>query len=143
MDIPFTKEQYHELLKIAYLGGWLANSRRTEDELKDISRIEQHIYSFAAQFGAGGLIEENDGEYFPTRGMEDLLLPIIDEYDDNAFWDDLIDRLAARDILAEHGEERIGKIDPNEYDGQLDERASVYEEEFEEFGLDRLQIVER
>ena len=45
MDIPFTKEQYHELLKIAYLGGWLANSRKTEDELNDISRIEQHIYS--------------------------------------------------------------------------------------------------
>jgi len=142
MDIPFTKEQYRTLLKIAFLGEWVANARKTENFLDDVSDIQQYIFSFAGKFGASELVEKRGREYDPTEALDTMLYPITEEHDSRAFWEQLVERLADRDLVKEHGEEGIGKLDPEEYETQLDERASVYEEEFEAFGLARLQVVE-
>lgn len=142
MDIPFTKEQYRTLLKITFLGEWVANARKTEGFLEEISDIQQHIFSFAGRFSAGEFVEKRGVEYESTEALDTIVYPIIEEYDALAFWEQLMERLADRDLVKEHGEENIGKLDPDEYESQIDERVSVYEEEFEEFGLARLQIVE-
>jgi|WetSurMetagenome_2_1015567.scaffolds.fasta_scaffold08019_2 hypothetical protein len=142
MNIPFSETQYRTLLNIVHLGEWLANARRTDEGIKDITAIEQYVYSFASAFGMDDLVTREGSEFVPTSELEDPLFPIIDAYDDEGFWDKLVEVLAARDLTAEHGITGIKKLDHDKLADQMDERAAVYEEEFEEYGVERLQIVE-
>lgn len=142
MDISFTNEQYQALLKSVFLSAWMAQARKAGSEREEFHQIRDHLCSFAAESGAGALVEKRKGSYEPTRVLDDALRPIIEEYEDGCFWDQLIERLANRDLLAEHGADGLEKLDQDEYDSQMEERESVYEEEFNDFGLDRLQIVE-
>jgi hypothetical protein len=142
VDIPFTEKQYSALLKIVFLGEWVANAQKSGMEDREIRGIEQYIYSFAEAFGANDRIAGDGKMYHPTRTMDEAVLPIVEEYDEEQFWDTLIEMLAERDLALEHGEQGVRKLDPQEYADQMEERASVYEEEFEEFGVSRLQILE-
>jgi hypothetical protein len=142
MNIPFTEQQYRALLNIVHLGEWMANANRSDEGIQEITAIEQHVYSFAADFGMDDLVTLEGSLYVPTKELEDPLFPIIDAYDDEGFWDKLIEVLSARDLAAEHGVPGMQKLNREQLAEQMDERASVYEEEFEEYGVERLQIVE-
>ena len=142
MNIPFTETQYRALLKTVFLGEWVANAQKSDREDREIRGIEQYIYSYAGAFGADDWVARDGELYHATRSLDEVVLPMVDEYDDEEFWDTLIEMLAERDLALEHGAGGVRKLDPQEYADQMDERASVYEEEFEEFGIGRLQIVE-
>ncbi len=142
MDIPLSEDQYRALLKLIAMGEWVAHAHTSEQEDDECSRIEQYVYSFAGRFGAADLVQKERGRYYPGKELEDATTPVIEEYDREGFWDMLVDMLAARDLAAEHGEEGLQNLPREEFLEQMDERASVYEEEFEEYGVDRLQIVE-
>ena len=49
--IGLTRKQFKALLKVVYLGNWVANAYRTEDMQKEYERIEDYIFSLAPQFG--------------------------------------------------------------------------------------------
>jgi len=70
MEINFTKNQFQTLLQLLYLGEWVANSYKIkEDKLyKESDSLEQHIFSFAAQFGLENLIEYDHSlkKFVPT-----------------------------------------------------------------------------
>jgi hypothetical protein len=142
MNIPFTREQFQVLLRMTYIAEWVANTGRNDTESADIARLTQHIYAHAAAFGVQDLLEHREGELHPAPALDTAMLPIIDAYEEEGFWDRLIEMLAARDLAMEHGEEGVEKLPREEYIEHVDERASVYEEEFEEYGVDRLFIVE-
>jgi hypothetical protein len=142
MNIPFTEEQYRALLNIVHLGEWMANANRSDEGIREITGIEQHVYSFAGAFGMDDLVTLEGSLYVPTKELEDPLFPIIDAYDDEGFWDKLIEVLSARDLAAEHGVTGMEKLNREQLAEEMDDRASVYEEEFEEYGVERLQIVE-
>ena len=46
MKIELTQKQYEALLKIVYLGSWMASSTKDEPEM-EYENIEQRILSFA------------------------------------------------------------------------------------------------
>jgi hypothetical protein len=84
MEINFTKEQFQTLLKLLYLGEWVANSYKSkEDKLyKESDNLEQHIFSFASKFGLENLIEYDQSlkKFVPTLTMEEKFHPLIDKY---------------------------------------------------------------
>ncbi len=49
MKIELTQKQYEALLKIVYLGSWMASSTKDEPEM-EYEKIEQYILSFAKDF---------------------------------------------------------------------------------------------
>jgi hypothetical protein len=142
VEIPFSEEQYRSLLKLVAIGEWVAHALQDEQEDDEFSRVEQYVYSFAGRFGANDLVVKERGRYYPARNLEESTMPLIEEYDLEGFWDTLVDLLAARDLATEHGEDGVRQLPGEEFLEQLNERASVYEEEFEEYGVERLQIVE-
>lgn len=142
MTIEFTRDQYRALVQLVHLGDWLAHARKPKPDRKDLRAVEQYVLSRAEEFGAGDIVEEDKDELFLSRKMEESLDPLITAYDEDAFWTRLVESLAERDLAAEHGEKGVGRLSDEEYDQQFDERAAVYEDEFREFGVDRLQIVE-
>jgi hypothetical protein len=68
-------------------------------------------------------------------------MAFIEKFENKSFGEDLIDRLAQRDLIRELGEEKILSLDPLDRMEKEDPFREKYEEEFEIHGIDRLEIV--
>lgn len=146
MKINFTKKQYENLLKIVYLGNWMANAihdRSEEDPIdKDLEEIENYIFSFAKDFGLDNYVEYDEGhkKYFPTNDFDELAHKYIEEYDDDAFWEELSGRLGERDFLEKYPKEEIEKMDKEDHFLKEMDCQIYWEEEFEKNGLKKIGI---
>lgn len=133
------------LLKAVYLGNWMANAYRVEGRKKEYEEIEDYIFSHAKKFGFSKYVDDelmNEGRFFPTRQFEGLtdVESLRQEYDDETFWDELIHRLAWRDVVREYGEKSVQKMDGMERVTKIDEARKKYEEIFCELGLDAVEV---
>jgi hypothetical protein len=140
MNISFTPEQYKSLLMLTYLGSWMVNAHKVDPD-KTFDDLGMYNYSFAQSFGIKDLIESTgDGKYYPTKKFEEIAEEYLDEYDNETFWDELIDRLADRDFVGKYGQTAIEKMTIEERFSNRDEFEEHYATEFEEHGLDRVTI---
>jgi hypothetical protein len=141
MNISLTPEQYKKLLLTTYLGNWMINAHQVETD-KTFDAVASHIYSYAESFGAGNLVEldTDSGRYYPTRDLEELASESVDDYDNETFWAELIERLSERDLVAKHGHDASEKMTVEERFTNLGEFEERYDEEFEKHGIDRLTI---
>lgn len=143
--IALTKKQFKALLKTVYLGNWMANAFRVHDKAEDYENTEDLIFSFAAEFGFPEYLnhEESDGKkYFPTALFEDTT-DVHDrhaEYDDEIFWDELINRFAEQDIHKTYSKKEISEMDEKEYMETMNAFLMKYAAEFAEHGIERLKI---
>ena len=146
MEIKFTKDQFKKLLKIVYLGNWLANAihsgRKGDERIKEFDEIEQYIFSFAKDFGLEKYVEfdEKFQEFFPTSELEEELQKFVDEYDNEVFWEELIFRLTRRDFIREYGKEAINKMSLEERIEKEFPFEEKYREEFSKNGIENLDI---
>ena len=147
MQIDFTKVEYRDLLDMIYIADWVLNAHKMADDprTKRYGKLEQKILSYAEKMGFGHLVmyEPKFEKYFPTSTFEDLspAYNFIKEYDNDTFWEELMYRLAERDLIKQEGslsnvlrlpvEERLEK------QFRLEEKYAV---EFEENGLDNIRI---
>jgi hypothetical protein len=143
MKIELTREQLEGLVKLVYLGSWMANSWRTEEEIpEDLVEVENVVLTAAARNGFREYvdIDEAEGRVFPSAELDEKMDETIDTYNDHTFWDEIIYRMAERDLIRKHGEEALDELDTEE--GRKKERPFLekYEKEFYENGLDRLEI---
>ena len=145
MEIKLTKEQYENLIKLVYLGNWMVNAIRLENErVKKYDEIEQYIFSFAKDIGLEKYIEfdETNNQFFPTREFDEdpEIEKYKEEYDNEVFWQELADRLGTRDFIRKYGKEVIEKMDQEERFLKREECIIKYEEEFERNQLNNLEI---
>ena len=141
MKISFTKDQFRDLLALTYLGEWVTNAYEKERKRFLLARTEQHLYQAAADHGCGDWIERDAKQklYRPTAKMEKTLGPLIDIYDENAFWDFLAERLAERDLLAARGHDAVHEMSDKDYDEALQPYLDKWRAELDDHGLDRLK----
>lgn len=142
MQINVTQAQYEKLMELVYLGNWMVNSYRGEERLEDYDRTAEHILSFAPAAGCQDRVEfdEFEGRYFPSRKLDEDLKPFVDDYDDDVFWNLLIDRLAERDLIRARGEEAVDKMEWDEYSRNVEPYVKKYEKEIDESGIEHLEI---
>ncbi len=143
MKLELTGEQLEGLLKLVYLGSWMANSWRTEEETGgELEEAERIVMTAAAKNGFERYVnfDHKKNQAVPTVELDEKMDEFIDPYNDNTFWDELIYRMADRDYVRKYGEEAFEELATEE--GMEKERAFVekYEKEFYENGLDRLEI---
>ena len=140
MNISLTKEQYRDLLALAYLGEWVANAYEKDRKRFMLAKAEQLLYKAAAENGCGDWIEYDPKQklYRPTAKMEKTLRPLIDLYDENAFWDFLAERLAERDLLQARGHDAVHEMGDKEYDEALQPYLDKWWDELDDHGLERL-----
>ncbi|MBU9710395.1 hypothetical protein [Evansella tamaricis] len=84
MKINLNKKQYKQLLDLAFIAEWKANSsKRFEERNKEVYEIFQYLCSLAKDFGYGDIITYNSDfdEYFPTVDYEESLLSVIEGSD--------------------------------------------------------------
>lgn len=148
--IELTKKQFTALLKVVYLGNWMANAYRDDSpedpHIQEYEEIEDYIFSLASQFGLEKYVdhEVTDGDrYYPTNFFEETtdVHKLHEEYDEETFWDELADRLSTRDFLEKYSKEEINNMSREEYFEKISEFTDKYNEEFEKFGLDRIKVI--
>jgi hypothetical protein len=149
MKINITKDEYRSLIDMIYIADWVLTSYKSEEgpETKKYQDVMQKFYAFAKDFGMENLIrfDKESNTYCETREFDDTseCHQFIDEYDNDSFWERLIEQLTRRDLE----EESIGKEtrdkDPDKYFERFAAIEMIYISEFEENGLDNLAIKKR
>lgn len=150
LNIELTGKQYFALLKAVYLGNWIANANRdgsADDPHKDeYETIEDYIFSFAKHFGFDEYVDNDDADrskFYPTRKFEEGtdVNELHDEYDEETFWDELCDRLGKRDFARKYSKEERKNMSDEEHFIKLQECAIAWEEEAENNGIERLEMM--
>lgn len=142
--IYFSSKQFLSLMKAVFLGNWVANAYRTEKYKREYESIEDYIFSLAPQFGFEKYVDHeiDDKKYYPTTEFEDNtdVHKLHAEYDENTFWDELVDRLGTRDFYQKYTKKEIENMSEEEWFEKLHECMDKYGEEFEKFGISRIGI---
>lgn len=145
MEIDFTEKQYARLLKVLYLGTWMTDTFDTESS-NESDDLEQYVLSFAKDFGLKDHVTYDEdlkaysytGEFEKSSGVRQ----IINEYDENVFWYELIHRMAKRDFMRAHGTGTIGKMSIKERFEREEEYIKWYEDEFGTNSIENLAVVD-
>jgi hypothetical protein len=143
MKINFTKKQYEDLLKLVYLGNWMANAHRVEGEIERLNELESYVFSHAEEFGMERWADTDDPDTtYPTRYFEEEsgVEELREEYDGEIFWEKLPDRLGARDFDEQYTKEEREAMDPQQRMIAFYEKVGKWEEELEKHGLKRLRV---
>lgn len=149
MKINITNKQYLALLKVVYLGNWMANAQRDgspEDKrIEEYENISDFVFSLAPQFGFEKYMshEVSDGDrYFPTMIFEEEtdVHELHEEYNENAFWDDLCEKLGERDFRKKYSQKEIQNMSDDERFAKLYECIDAWDEELVKNGIERLEI---
>jgi hypothetical protein len=144
MKLELTKKQYRELIELLFLGNWIANASRTgaegDERLEKYEEIQDYILSQAKHFQAEDIVKAEGNEFYTTMDFEESLMPIVEEYDEFTFWEQISLKLAKRDLLREIGPVRQLN---EEHRKRMYEIEYQYEIEFEKNGLKNLEIIKK
>jgi len=149
MEINLTKEQYVNLLKMAHiansvlgiLGDVLPETeyKKKSDEMED---LENYFISYAQDFGCDDLVEDFHGKTLMKDEIYEKIQEIMDEYDDYIFWNELEVRMGKRDFERTITDDDKKYIKENKgwYPERIHGLYEKYAQEFEKYGIDRLEI---
>ena len=141
MQVHLEPEEYRKLIELAYLGEWLINAHHDTDFQDDSAGAAlQRLLETGREEVDGIERDAETGEYFMQADwVEQLYDQYIMDYDDHVFWDELTERLAARDLARSRG---VSPDDVNRDDDILELRPleDVYRRELEEHGIEHLEL---
>jgi hypothetical protein len=155
MKLQLTPKEFRRVLQMLYLADRVLNGRRDDERTGLRLKCEEALQAFlgyADQFGCADLVEHTEEEIFnfaPAMPEEPGISEVINEYDDDTFWQELVTRLAQRDYERIH--KRPAQPDPEgapETDEQHQEREDEIErleqgywKEFEVSGVKHLEVI--
>ena len=142
-NIEFTNKQFLSLLKLAYLGNWVINAHRTDDKVEHYDELEQFLFSKAKDFGLGHLVITDSHGSFPTAKFEadDEIRTYLADYDDNTFWEALIEVLAVREFNKFHNDD--ANLDQMQRFNILCELEDKYRSLLQKEGLENFKFVKQ
>ena len=134
MKIELSEQQFRYLLDLVYIGNWVINSTREEDDrIREYDEVESMIFSHCLHHRMSKLVELYNGELIPSRAFADGgIHEAIEQYEDVVFFEILAEELAMRDM---DGEPMTGE----NYEA-LKERIEEYLSEFDRHGTDNITV---
>ena len=140
VQIALSRGQLETLLKMVYLGNWVVNGIRAPDNsIPEFEELEQFVSAIAHRSGLEDIVDFEPRLRKFFLALDEKLQPFIDEYDDEAFWDGLVDRLADRDFAETYGDAAT-RMGPEERFEKIGPFVDKYETEIERHGVDRLRV---
>lgn len=148
MKIHLTKNEYRILIEMLTISEWVMHSHKIESNemCKQHDLLMQKLLSYHKDFKCDDLVnhDKTDNVFYQTLIDEEdsLVNELIQEYETEVFWEELINRLAKRDLIEKQGAKKVAEMDPvTRFEG-VSEESSKYHEEFEKTGLKNLRIME-
>lgn len=148
MHIDLTDGEFERLLKVVYLGEMLMNDWVPEEKWNEEQRTAADLLCMlcdrAERTPAEHLVmpHPEDGAMIPSDSMRIETDPYVRSYDDEVFWEELVRRLARRDLEEEYGREEAETMNDARYFASEEPLLKYYGEEVESHGVDRLRIKE-
>ena len=145
MKVSFTTKEYARLLELAHMGLWMAGGRPDDPATmpERYADVAQKVFGLAESQGCADLVElDVNGQYFPTEKLTNG--PVhekIDRFVEDAFWGELVARLAERDLLTELGATKLAEEFTEEEEERLGTLEDAYWREFESKGVDNLVVL--
>jgi len=146
MKLEITKEQYWHLMRADYIADWIANAVTVSDlEVdKGIESLEKYIYSYAKEMGYGKYVDIDETKKI-TEANSDLdneptIRKLIDRYDEFTSWEEIAGWLGERDYHRKYKDDDILKMSNEDQFIKLMECQIIWEEEFENNGISRINI---
>ena len=146
MKVSFTTKEYTRLLELVHLGLAVAGARADDPATmpERYADVAQKVFGLAEVFGCADLVEADvNGELFPNEKLtEGPVGEKLGQFVDDTFWNELVARLATRDLRAEIGGEAVEaeELAP-EHEEKLAEHEDAYWREFEKDGVDHLVVL--
>ncbi|MSU65517.1 MAG: hypothetical protein EXS38_05320 [Opitutus sp.] len=145
MKVSFTTKEYARLLELAHLGLWMAGARPDDPATmpERYADLAQKTFALAETFGCADLVESDvNGQYFPNEKLTDgPVREKIEAFVEDAFWGELVGRLAERDFRSEAGATKLGDELDDEQADRLTALEDGYWREFETHGVDHLVVL--
>ncbi len=112
MKFTFTQKDYQRLLELTHLGMWVVTAYQGEGTpaARRYADLDQKLLALATEAGCGDLVSEReDGRRQPSPKLADdeKVREIQDEFTNDAFWHELVARLADRDYSAEQAKRAL------------------------------------
>jgi hypothetical protein len=144
VQMEYSEAEFRKLLEIVCLADWVKNAHAGPDSTVNPYSVEQKIYKGAIAAGCGDLVtyDAKKNVYSPSKNLEEKFHEVLDEYNDETFWEELVTRMAIRDVEEERGQAALEKMSPEEQLRALRQWEERYQAETETHGIDRLEIVE-
>jgi transcriptional regulator with AAA-type ATPase domain len=107
MKLDLSRRDYRSLLTVLEIADWVLHAFRTEEpqETAPLRVLEQKVLALAEEFGCGELVEYDaiEQRYWLTRDYDEVsdAVQLIEEFENDSFWDQLSDRLVERDLILE------------------------------------------
>jgi hypothetical protein len=146
MNISLSKEQLKDLVYLAELGRFVRerSSDVPDTELDRLWKgVLEPLLMAAKASDPDGIAEEQNGRPVVAKDILVATDEAIADYDDETFWFELESRLGERDFYY-YGNDK--EIEAAEKSGKLPDRVEwyyrKYRKEFDEHGVDRLEISE-
>ncbi|HAT7956513.1 TPA: hypothetical protein GJ770_04240 [Legionella pneumophila] len=144
MKINLTKKEYRALLDMLYIADWVLHSYTIKEAEPDEHEVlKKNLLSYFKEMDAEDKIEFSPefNDYFEKADYEDYLNEkVIQPYENELLWDELIHRLGERDMINAVGMEQYSKMDAIERIKRIEEIKEHYANEFENHGLANLKI---
>ncbi len=145
MKVSFTPKEYARLLELAHLGLWVVGARPDDPATmpERYAGIAQKTFQLAEPFGCADLVEADvNGQYFPNEKLtQGVVREKMDQFVEDAFWSELVSRLAERDLRSELGATKLSDELTPEEDERLSAIEDNYWREFETKGVDHLVLL--
>src|SRR3954471_11836235 len=145
MKVSFTPKEYARLLELAHLGLWVAGARPDDPGTmpERYAAIAQKAFALAEPLGCSDLVEVDvNGQFFPNEKLTNgPVREKIDQFVEDAFWSELVGRLAERDLRSELGPTKLGDELDEAQTQRLEEIEDGYWREFELKGVDNVVVL--
>jgi hypothetical protein len=147
MKIHFTKQEYRALVEMLLIADWVLHAHEVEpaDATEPYDGLRKKVLSHHKAMGMEEEFEyaPKDDDYYETADYEAHAphTRFIDTYDDQVFWSQLAERLAARDLAAEAAPDPLGPADEEARLTRLFELTEHYEALFAKSGVDSIRCI--
>lgn len=148
MRINLTKKQYRDLLLSVVIGVYIREAVDEQEgkDFRGVDDVQKYLLSFAKDFDSEDMVEDFGGDLVVSDKMsEEYHDHYIEEFEQDAFWHNLTTALGQRDYEKYATTEEKKEVEKNDgwLTGIIDKYYEKYEKEFEENGIDRLEIKDK
>jgi hypothetical protein len=150
MKSTFTQKEYQRLLELAHLGMWVVTAYQGEETAaaKRYFDLDQKLLELANEVGGADLVEKRpDGTLQPSPKLADdeRIREIQGDFTNDAFWHELVARLADRDYSTEQAKRALtdapGVEPPPTPEERLKQLEDAYWREFEQNDLANIIVL--
>lgn len=145
MKVSFTQKEFARLLELAHMGLWVAGARPDDPATmpERYGDLAQKVFGLAEVFGCADQVEVDvNGQLFPNEKVTDgPAREKIDRFVEDAFWGELVLRLAERDLRGELGATKLTEELNEDEEQRLSAIEDSYWREFETNGVDHLVVL--